>query len=94
MSSNRQNLMFIKEIINLNVYTQSGYYLGRIVDLEIDPDNSRIEKYIIKSRNFIKNLFQDCLVINYTQVISISKKKMIVEDSVKRVKQAVPSPAR
>lgn len=86
--------MNLKQLINLNVYTQSGHYLGKIIDLEIDSNNSRIVKYIIRSSNLIKNLFQGDLIISHTQVVSISKKKMIVEDVVGRVKESTPVPVR
>ena len=71
-----------KDIINLEVYTQSDQYLGRIVDFEFDPPSQTIVKYYIKSRDIIKELLQKELLVAKDQVISISKEKMIVEDSI------------
>ncbi len=86
--------MDLKQLINLPVYTQSGHYLGRVVDLEIDSETGRVVKYFVKSQSFIKNLFQGCLIISESQVLSISKEKMVVEDNLKKVKGLASSPVR
>ena len=86
--------MQFKEIINLPVYTQSGYGLGRIIKVETDQQTDRPVRYIVRSHNFIRNLFRGCLIIEERQVISISRKKMIVKDTLKRIKDLAVSPAR
>lgn len=86
--------MQLKQLLNLEVYTQSGQYLGKIVDLEINADTGHIITYIVKSSNVIKNLFREKLLINSSQVISISSEKMIVEDASIQAREAVPSPAQ
>ena len=86
--------MDLKEIINLPVYTQSGSYLGRVVDLEIDSSTGRVEKYFVKSHNFLKNLFQRRLIISADQVLSVSKEKIVVRDAFKKIKELASSPIR
>ncbi|MDA2936556.1 PRC-barrel domain-containing protein [Patescibacteria group bacterium AH-259-L05] len=86
--------MQLKQLLNLDVYTQSGQYVGKIVDLEIDADTGHIITYIVKSSNVIKNLFQEKLLINQNQVISISSEKMMVEDASMPSIEAVPNPAQ
>ena len=83
-----------KQIINMRVYTQSNDYLGRIINIEIDTETFYITKYFIKTLNIIKNLFQNYLIINHTQVISILDNKMIVEDNIGKIKEPVSLPAR
>lgn len=86
--------MYVKQLLNLDVYTQSGQYLGKVVDVDIDVAAHRIITYVVKSTNVIKNLFQEKLLINSSQVISISDEKMIVEDLSIPSGETVPSPAQ
>lgn len=78
--------MIQEKIIGLPVYTQSGIFLGKIVAFEKN-DSGQIIKYFVKSKNPIKNLLQGNLEINSSQVISIDNKKMIVEDTFKKIKK-------
>ncbi len=71
-----------REIINLRVETKSGQALGRVVEFEIDALTGKIVSYRVKSSNVIRGLFKDELIINQSQVISLTKEKMIVEDNV------------
>ncbi|MDA2922057.1 PRC-barrel domain-containing protein [Patescibacteria group bacterium AH-259-L07] len=86
--------MYLKQLLNLDVYTQNGQYLGKIIDLEIDADTGHIITYIVKSSNVVKNLFQEKLLINSSKVISISNEKMMVEDASIPAGEAMPSPAQ
>lgn len=76
-----------QKIVGLPVYTQSEILLGTVVNFEADVSTSQIIKYFVKSKNPIKNLFQGQLEIAANQVISIDDKKMIVEDSWRKVKE-------
>ncbi len=69
-----------KEIINLSVETKNGHFLGRVVEFEIDALTGQIVNYYVKSKNIIGGLFKNELVINQSQVISLTKEKMVVED--------------
>jgi len=86
--------MNLKKIIGLPVYTESGNYLGQVVDLKIDLETGQVENYFIKSHNFLKNLFQGYLIISSKQVLSISKEKIVVRDAFKKIKGLEPSPIR
>ncbi|MBL7054056.1 PRC-barrel domain-containing protein [Patescibacteria group bacterium] len=83
--------MKLEKIINLPVYTESANYLGKIIDVEFDKDGDLLN-YIVKSSNFIKNLFKGSLIINKIQVLSITDKKMIVQDNSLKEKQIVSAP--
>lgn len=76
-----------KEIINLPVFTESGQYLGKIVDIELDDAAEVALRYIVKSSNPIKRIFEKTLIIHRSQVVSIDKEKMIVEDSVRKIRE-------
>ena len=71
-----------QEIINLKVETKSGQKLGRVADFIIDANTYTITTYHIKSKNIIEGLFKNELIINQSQVITIDKEKMVVEDNV------------
>lgn len=73
--------MKAKELINLPVETKSGHKIGRLADFEVDDINQKITTYFVKSHNPIKGLFKDELIISNSQVISLDKEKMIVDDN-------------
>ena len=83
-----------KEIISLPVYTESGNYLGQVIDLEIDPETGQVKNYFIKSHNFLKNLFKGYLIVEARQVLSVSKEKVIVKDAFKKIRGLASSPIR
>jgi len=69
-----------KQLINLPVYSRSGDKLGHLVDFELNAEEQRISKYYVRGENIIKELIEDDLIIDQSQVISIDLKKMVVED--------------
>lgn len=73
-----------KELLGLPVETKSGQPLGNLSGFEIDIDSQQIKKYFVKPKNIIKNLLAPELIIDYRQVISIFKEKMIVEDNIEK----------
>ena len=85
--------MDIKKIIGLPVYTENNFYLGRVVKIKVDSQTNQPIQYFVKSNNFIKNLFKRHLIINQSQVISISEEKMIVKSTFKRLYQTIPLPS-
>ena len=82
-------LLTTDNLINLPVYTQSGEILGKIKEIEIDPSTQAISRYFIKSNQMIKRLSAKQLIIRPNQVISLDKRKMIVEDAVIRQESLV-----
>ncbi|MFH1225796.1 MAG: PRC-barrel domain-containing protein [bacterium] len=71
-----------KEIINLPVETKNGQSVGRVAEFEIDILTGKVANYHVKSSNVIKGLFKDELIINQSQVIGLTKEKMVVDDNV------------
>lgn len=74
--------MFIKakKIIGNKVMSQSGYFLGRLIDFEVDASSQNIVKYYVSGGLF--DFLKDYLIIDHSQVIEIKKDKIIVEDTV------------
>ena len=68
-----------KEIINNKVINKSGYYLGRVVDFDIDVTTQVITKYYVQGN--LLGFFEKPLIIDASQVINIKKDKIIVEDT-------------
>ena len=75
--------MFISsaDLINLSVYTQAGKNLGRVASFDINIDTSAVTCYYIKT-GLIKGLWHQQLAIAPSQVVSIDKEKMVVQDNV------------
>ena len=70
------------QLKNLPVYTDSGDLLGKIEEVEIDLKTHQIIKYQVKSQEIIKRLTTGNLLISPSQIISLTDKKMVVEDSI------------
>lgn len=70
------------DLINLPVETQSGQHLGRVAAFDIDVDANTIIHYHV-STGLIKGLWHQRLLVHYSQVVSISSQKMVVEDNIK-----------
>jgi len=68
-------------LINLSVETSSGNALGAVSGVDIETETHAIKSYRVKSKGIIKGLLNDELVISSTQVISIDKDKMVVNDN-------------
>jgi|TARA_Y100000031_G_C8253029_1_gene401451 sporulation protein YlmC with PRC-barrel domain len=73
-------LIKAKKIIGNKVISQSGQFLGRVVDFEIDTFGQNIIKYYVAG-GFL-NLPKDSLLINVKQIVEIKKDSIIVEDAV------------
>jgi sporulation protein YlmC with PRC-barrel domain len=87
--------MLTKEkIIGLSVYTYSGKFLGKIIDLESAPQSEIVIKYIIEPDSLIKTILGTRLIISPEQIISLTEEKMVVEDNCQKIKdQAMTLPA-
>lgn len=73
-------LISADDLLNLPVFTQSGEHLGKVVSFDLDVDAQAITKYHVKT-GLIKDLWHEQLVVDKSQVLSISKEAMVVEDS-------------
>ena len=73
-----------QELIDLPVYTRSNQHLGKVVDFGLDSSTHMISQYYVRSTDLIRGLLTKELIISQSQVVSLTNKKMIVEDSVSR----------
>lgn len=69
--------MPVKKILQLPVFTKSGAYLGKLIDLEIDIDSQVVLAYIVSRGFFRKKLF----LIRPEQVDEITVQRVIVADA-------------
>jgi len=74
--------MITAHTIGLEVETQRGNMLGKIVDIEIDIESHAVVKYIVGPSSLVKQLVysEEHLRIDPSEVISFTDKKMIVAD--------------
>lgn len=66
---------------NLPVVTRGGRFLGRVVDVEVDPTGREVRCYHVASPLSLTKLWRQRLLITPAQVVSITPQMMIVEDS-------------
>ena len=73
------------DVINLPVYTALGKHLGRVVSFELEAENDAmlVTRFYVHT-GLIKGLWHEQLIIHKSQVISIDKDKMVVEDGATR----------
>lgn len=72
----------LRDLLRLPVLTESGTSLGRISDVEIEPETATVRAYLV-SPKFVKGLFSsEQYLITPHQVVSLTAEKMIVRDGV------------
>ena len=78
------SIMYIsaQHLIGLPVETEHGETLGRVTDFELDVESHLVQKYHVKSGGIIHGLFGDTLLVDRSEVIAITREKMVVEDGV------------
>ncbi len=83
-----------KQLLDLPVYTKSGQHLGKVVDFSFDPTSQSIIQYTVRSADILNTLIPHReLIISEKQVITITAKKMTVDDTVTPVAEAAASAA-
>lgn len=68
----------LRKLIGLPVYTAAGVKLGRIADAELDVEKHLVARYVVKAGAISLASF----LVQYSQVVSITEEKMVVDDSV------------
>jgi sporulation protein YlmC with PRC-barrel domain len=68
------------DLLHLPVYTAAGQHLGRVTGFDIEITSHSVAAYYVRT-GLIKGLWHHELVINRSQVISISAERMVVDDS-------------
>lgn len=81
-----------KDLLKLPVETKSGKLLGAVCGMEIDIDTHQIKKYYVKPSGLVKGLIGDVLIIDFSQVLSVTKERMIVEDGVSKKRILIVDP--
>ncbi len=66
-------------LFNLPVYTAAEFYVGRVVNIEVDS-NQQIIFYHIKPKFKLTNLWHKKILISPRQVIKITNQSMTIED--------------
>ncbi|MBT3412635.1 MAG: hypothetical protein HOJ15_01390 [Candidatus Jacksonbacteria bacterium] len=76
--------MKLKEenILGLPVFTKSRDHLGKVHRVVFEMDSLDVASIEVKPANLIKALIEDDLIISNEQIVSISEKEVVVEDSI------------
>lgn len=81
-------LISSQNLLGLPVFTQLEQELGEISGFDLEIDSHAISKYHVKKHSILADLLgTKDLIIDRSQVILISKEKMIVEDAVIEIKE-------
>lgn len=80
-----------QQILGLPVETKSGFRLGVVSFFEIDADQQTITRYTVRPALVPRVLARE-LIIGAAQVISLTNKKIIVEDGLAPSRAAEVSP--
>lgn len=75
--------MSLKEehIIGLPVFTKSRDHLGKVCRVVFEMGSLEVSSIEVKPANVIKALVDDKLLIYKDQIVSITEKEVVVEDS-------------
>ena len=60
--------------------------MGKVIRVIVEPQTQQVLQYVVKGGNFIKRMFNKELIISRQQVISITKEKMVVADTMSKIK--------
>ena len=71
-----------KDVSGLPVETESGETLGHLVDLTLDVDAYVITDFHVAKSSLLSKLLPSELQVHVSQVVSVSKEKIIVRDNV------------
>ena len=69
-------LINLHNLTHLPVITESGSKLGKVVDLNLDIEEHSVKSYIVRN-----NVFSKTLLIKPTQIVSITKEHIVVDDA-------------
>ncbi len=82
-------MMAKRELIGLPVETASGISLGKLTDLEIDEHNHLVKAYQVQTSTLLPGFLSGNLLVGRDQVVSVSNKKIVVDDSMVKAKEGV-----
>ena len=68
-----------KDIVNI----KDGKRIGRISDVEFDPFNGYMIKFVIESSHFVRSLFssEEVLTIKFTQIKKMGEDVILIDIS-------------
>lgn len=79
--------------IGLLVRTESGQALGKVTDVQIEPDTQSVVIYVVKPARLFSAMVSEPLLIHRTQVVAFTDEHLIVEDGTSAKPQAAYQPA-
>ncbi|MBI5037499.1 MAG: PRC-barrel domain-containing protein [Candidatus Kerfeldbacteria bacterium] len=83
-----------KQLRDLPVYTKSGTHLGTVVDVQLDMNAHQVQHYVVRRTDLLGSLLDNTeLLVAPSQVISVTKKKMVVDDTTTPVRAATEASA-
>ena len=85
-----QNVIEVKfELIGKNVVTENNKKLGKIIDYAVNDENYYIQKLYVNP-SLLRGLTQEQLLIDRSQIVEITDKKIIVSDPTEKTLSTNP----
>ena len=78
-----------KELIGLPVETAAGIFIGKLTDIEIDAASHLVTVFHVRPSRILPGLIAGTLTISRQQVVSVTTKKIVVDDSLLKDKAEV-----
>jgi sporulation protein YlmC with PRC-barrel domain len=70
-----------KQLIGLPVETQGGVALGKVGSVDVETETGKIAALHVKTRGVIPGLMDEELLIDWTQIVEITAKRVVVADT-------------
>jgi len=77
-------LFFQRDLIGAPVYSESGFYFGKVFDVELNATVPSID-HIVVAKHFWEELFKSPLYIPLSEVVEFQKKQVIIKDAFLKV---------
>ena len=77
-----------KRLEGASVVTRSGMRVGKLASFEIDADTGKLTSILVRPTGNVTALLSGDLIIAWSQIISMSEKKIVVSDTVTAVESA------
>lgn len=74
----------LKALRGVPVVTRSGDRIGRLLDVEIDPETQLAVTFVVRPSPIAATLVRASLRIARSQVVAITPAQVVVEDAVRR----------
>lgn len=82
----------LRELKGRPVVTVSGRPVGRVVDVELDPDTLRVAAFRVRPKTALPGLLGGELIIAERQVVRLTREALVVDDATAGLREQAAQP--